>query len=52
MGGPFAVLIAVGAALKGGQIGGLVGAMRSGERIHYPSPVILHLKSEPTGSTK
>lgn len=48
MGGPAAVLMAVGAALRGRQIGGLVGAMRSGDTIHYPSPVILHLKSEPT----
>ncbi len=49
MGGAFAVLIAAGAALKGGEIGGLVGALRSGEQHSYPSPVVLHIKSELPG---
>jgi hypothetical protein len=52
MGGAFAVLIAAGAAMKGGEIGGLVGAMRSGERNHYPSPVVLHVHSEPPSSSQ
>jgi hypothetical protein len=51
MGGAFAVLIAAGAAMKGGAIGGLVGSVRSGEKYHYPSPVVLHVKSEPPGSS-
>ncbi len=49
MGGPFAILIAAGAVIKGGEIGGLVGAFRSGEKNHYPSPVVLHIKSELPG---
>ena len=47
MGGAFAVLIAAGAVMKGGEIGGLVGALRSGEQDSYPSPIVLHIKSEP-----
>ena len=51
MGGPFAILIAAGAVIKGGEIGGLVGAFRSGEKNRYPSPVVLHIKSEaPAGA--
>ncbi len=50
MGGPFAILIAAGAVIKGGEIGGLVGAFRSGEKNRYPSPVVLHIKSEPPSS--
>jgi len=52
MGGAFAVLIAAGAAMKGGEIGGLVGAARSGEKSLYPSPVVLHVKSEPPGTSQ
>jgi hypothetical protein len=51
MGGAFAVLIAAGAAMKGGEIGGLVGALRSGEQHRYPSPVVLHIRSEPPGGS-
>lgn len=47
MGGAFAVLIAAGAAMKGGEIGGLVGALRKGEQHSYPSPVVLHIRNEP-----
>lgn len=50
MGGAFAVLIAAGAAMKGAEIGGLVGTMRSGEKNRYPSPVVLRVKREPTNS--
>jgi len=52
MGGAFAVLIAAGAAMKGGEIGGLVGALRSGEQHRYPSPVVLRIRSEPPGGSK
>lgn len=45
MGGPFAILIAAGAVIRGGEIGGLVGALRSGEKHHYPSAVVLHIRS-------
>lgn len=50
MGGAFAILIAAGAAMKGGQIGGLVGALRKDERHSYPTPVVLHIKTAPPGS--
>lgn len=50
MGGAFAVLIAAGAAMKGGEIGGLVGASRSGEVHRYPSPLVLHIKPAPDGA--
>ncbi len=52
MGGAFAVLIAAGAAMKGGEIGGLVGAVRSAEQHRYPSPVLLHIRSEPPGHSE
>lgn len=46
MGGAFAVLIVAGAAMKGGEIGGLVGALGGGAQPRYPSPVVLHIRSE------
>lgn len=53
MGGAFAVLIAAGAAIKGGEIGGLVGALRTGEKNRYPSPVVLHIRGElPAGASQ
>ena len=53
MGGPFAILIAAGAVIRGGEIGGLVGALRSGEKHHYPSSVVLHIKSgAPSGPSQ
>jgi hypothetical protein len=35
--------------MKGGEIGGLVGALSRGEQHRYPSPVALHIRSEPPG---
>jgi hypothetical protein len=52
MGGPFALLIAAGAALKGREVGGLVGALRKGEQYQYPSPVVLHIRSEAPATSK
>lgn len=52
MGGAFAVLIAAGAAIRGGEIGGLVGAMRSGEKNLYLSPVVLRVTIEPPGGSQ
>lgn len=46
MGATFAILIAAGAVLKGGEIGGIVGAARSGETSAYPSPIVLRIKSQ------
>lgn len=47
MGGAFALLIAAGAAMKGGEIGGLVGSVRTDAQNRYPSPLVLHVTSEP-----
>lgn len=52
MGGAFAVLIAAGSAMKGGEIGGFVGAVRSGEQNRYPSPVVLRIRSDPAQITR
>jgi hypothetical protein len=46
MGATVAILIATGAVLKGGEIGGIVGAVRSGETSAYPSPIVLRIKSQ------
>ena len=43
MGPAFAVVLAVGSAFTGSQLGGVVGALASGERLQYPSPVVLHI---------
>lgn len=44
MGGAFAVALVLGAALKGGEIGGLVGALRDTQRPRYPSPLVLRVE--------
>jgi hypothetical protein len=49
MGGPFALILAVGAAIKGGEIGGMVGALRGDARNRYPSPVVLHIRNPDPG---
>ena len=51
MGGAFAMLIAVGAAMKGGEIGGIVGALSRGGKIRYPSPVVIRIRSRPSDRT-
>ena len=45
MGPAFAVLLAVGSAFRGAEIGGLVGAVSSGPAWEYPSPIILRIKA-------
>jgi hypothetical protein len=40
----FAVLLVVGGALRGAEIGGVVGAASSGRNAVYPSPIVLHIK--------
>jgi hypothetical protein len=45
MGPAFAVLLVVGSAMRGAQIGGAVGAIRSGGEIQYPSPILLRVKA-------
>ena len=44
MGPAFAVILGVGSAFKGAEIGGLVGALRQGERLMYPSPIAVHIR--------
>jgi hypothetical protein len=44
MGPVFAVLLVVGGALRGAEIGGVVGAASSGRNAVYPSPIVLHIK--------
>lgn len=44
MGGAFAVALVLGAALKGGEIGGLVGVLRDPQRPRYPSPLVLRVE--------
>lgn len=52
MGAPFALLIAAGAAMKGREVGGFIGALRKGEQYQYPSLVVLHIRSEMPASSK
>lgn len=58
MGPAFAVLLAVGGALRGAEIGGLVGTVTSDAAWEYPSPIILRIKAAapafqtPPGSTR
>jgi hypothetical protein len=44
MGPVFAVLLVVGGAMRGAEIGGFVGAASSGKTAAYPSPIVLHIK--------
>ena len=45
MGPAFAVVLAIGSVFKGVQIGGVVGAITSGETTQYPSPILLRIKA-------
>jgi Protein of unknown function (DUF2846) len=44
MGPAFAALLAVGVALKGAEIGGIVGAVTAGDLVAYPSPIVVRIK--------
>src|SRR5512139_2477878 len=48
MGVAHTALIAAGAAMRGSEVEGVIGAMSDGHRARYPSPVILRVTSEPT----
>lgn len=50
MGGAFGLVLAAGAALKGAEIGGLVGTLQGGDGVRYPSPVVLHISTKLLGS--
>lgn len=45
MGPAFALLLVVGSAIRGAEIGGLVGAVSSGGGWEYPSPITLRIKA-------
>ncbi len=45
MGPAFALLLVVGGALRGAEIGGLAGAVSSGGGWEYPSPITLRIKA-------
>ncbi|MDP2007429.1 MAG: hypothetical protein Q8K45_17280 [Rubrivivax sp.] len=47
MGPAVAVLLAVGSAFKGAQIGGLVGAIRASGAPAYPSPIVVRIQRVP-----
>ena len=40
-------LLAPGSALQGASIGGLIGMMKTGDQIAYPSEIVVHLKRKP-----
>ena len=42
------VLLGVGGAFKGAELGGIVGAVSADDRIRYPSPITLNIKYMPT----
>jgi hypothetical protein len=44
MGPVFAVLLVVGGAMQGAEIGGVVGTVTAGDRMGYPSPIIVQFK--------
>lgn len=43
MGPAFVVLLGLGGAFRGAEIGGVVGAVASGDRVTYPNPIELHI---------
>lgn len=45
IGPAFALLLVVGGAIRGAEIGGLVGAVSSGGGWEYPSPITLRIKA-------
>lgn len=44
MGPAFALLLTVGAALRGAEIGGIVGALTAGDSMGYPSPIVMRIR--------
>lgn len=44
MGPAFAVLLGLGGAFRGAEIGGVVGAVASGDRVAYPNPIEVHIQ--------
>lgn len=44
MGPAFAVMLGLGAAFRGAEIGGAVGAVASGDRVAYPNPIEVHIQ--------
>jgi hypothetical protein len=48
MGPAFAVLLGVGSAWKGTELGGLVGAVTADGNLQYPSPIAVHIKRVPS----
>lgn len=44
MGPAFAVLLAMGSAFRGAEIGGMVGAVTAGDAVRYPSPIVVQIK--------
>lgn len=47
LGPAFALLLAAGGAMRGGEIGGMVGAVQAGAGVAYPSPVVVHIQRAP-----
>ncbi|MCM2326757.1 MAG: DUF2846 domain-containing protein [Lysobacter sp.] len=43
MGPALAIMIAAGSIAKGGEIGGMAGALGAGEALRYPSPIVLRI---------
>ena len=43
MGPALAIMIAAGSIVKGGEIGGMAGALGAGEALRYPSPIVLRI---------
>lgn len=44
MGPTFAVLMVVGGALRGAEVGGIVGAVTADDIVEYPSPIVIRIK--------
>jgi hypothetical protein len=44
MGPAFAILLGVGSAFKGAELGGILGAVTAGDKMVYPSPITIHIK--------
>ncbi len=50
MGPAFAVLLAAGSAIKGAEIGGLVGTIASGSTVKYPTRILLRIRAATPGA--
>ena len=48
MGPAFAVMLGVGSAFKGAELGGVLGAVTAGDEIVYPSPIAIHIRRMPS----